>query len=255
MTTNFLPTSHLSNLRNRKITAGNAITLSLALVSTSIPLVVKTKTHFDLKPAPRKTRKLQNPTLIIPGITDLGKKVVPLRNHLKDNFIAAHIWGSKRNNGPTRNGVPKLKNVFNKFYESSGEPVVLIGHSFGGLMSLFLARLYPEKVKAVILLASPCQLGFNDIATNTGFGNLFKFIQAGKKLFDQDVLRNWVGEQDRIPVLDVPIISFVSCDDKNVNGFSCESPIGPLNRTIYINTNHSGVKNHPATKAALVFLY
>ena len=77
MTTNFLPTSHLSNLRNRKITAGNAITLCLAMVSTSIPLVVKTKTHFDLKPAPRKTRKLQNPTLIIPGITDLGAITQP----------------------------------------------------------------------------------------------------------------------------------------------------------------------------------
>lgn len=244
-----------SVLQKHNVSTGSAIALAFGTVTSSALVTTKTVRHIDLKPDTKRTAKLKMPTLLIPGITDLGKMMRPLRNHLRSENIAAHIWGSKRNNGPTRFGVPKLINVFKDFSNSVDEPVILIGHSFGGLMSLFLARMFPEKVKAVILLASPCQLGFNDIEANTVFGKMFKLIEAGKSLFHQDILHGWVGEQDRQPALPMPIISFVACKDKNVNAFSCKAPDGPLNRNIFIDCDHGEIKDHEAVKAAIVYMY
>lgn len=240
----------------RKINVSPGSAIVLAFSSAAVPIVTsKTINHQNLKPVAKRTIKLKMPTLLIPGITDLGKMMRPLRDHLRQERFAAHIWGSKRNNGPTRLGVPKLINVFEEFSNSVNEPVVLIGHSFGGLMSLYLARMFPEKVRAVILLASPGQLGFDDIESNTTFGKLFKFIEAGKSLFHQDILHSWVGEQDRQPALPMPIISFIACDDKNVNALSCKAPDGPLNRNIFIDCGHGEIKNHEAVKAAIVYMY
>lgn len=243
-----------TQLRKIRITPGAAI--FLALSGPTLPFAAtKTFRHHTLKPNMNRTSKLKNPTYLIPGITDLGLRMKPLRDHMRNDNIAAHTWGSKRNNGPTRLGVPKLLKVFENFVEEANEPVILIGHSFGGLMSLYLARRYPDKVKAVILLASPCQLSFNDIESNTVFGKLFKVIEAGKFLFEQEILHSWVGEQDRIPALDIPIISFIACNDKNVNALSCKAPDGPLNRNIFVDCDHGEIKDHEAVKQAITYLY
>ena len=196
---------------------------------------------------------------MITGITDKGTKFKVLRDFLRENGFTANISSAGRNNGPTKSGAFRLKANFKNYFNKVNQPINLIGHSFGGLIALYLARLYPNKVNAVFLLASPCQLAYNEIEANTakGLGKLFRFIDKAKIFFEKEALLNWVGEQDRVPPLAIPIISFVACKDEMVNPFSCEAPkdIDGLNRTFFVDCGHSDIKNHPAVMAVITHLY
>ena len=176
-----------------------------------------------------------------------------LRNELRASKTAAHIWGPDRNNGPTRFAVHKLHSLLNNFHQEVGEPVYLVGYSFGGLMALYLARQFPDKVKAVFILASPDLLSYEDIPDKTIFGNMFRYIDHAGFLFNQKILKNWKGEQDR-EQLGIPIISFVACNDKTVSAPSCQAPIDPLNRTFYIDCDHTEMKTHKGVAAAIAYL-
>lgn len=238
-----------SQLRNARITPATSIALALA----STPFAIKAVHDVGLHPHPKRTKHLPDPTLIIPGITHKGKDMIPMRDFLQSKDKAAHIWGPDRNNGPTRFAVHKLNNLLNNFHDEVGEPVYIIGYSFGGLMGLFLGHMHPEKVKAIIILASPDLLGYEDIASKTVFGSLFKYIDHAGFLFNQKILRNWVGEHKR-PPLGIPIISFIACNDKTVSAPSCEAPENSLNRNFYVDCDHTQMKDHPGVMAAIAYL-
>ena len=230
--------------------------LCLALVRGATPYATSKALDRILLKHKLDRTNLKCPTLLIQGITDPGKIMKPFCDSLRGFGFTANVSSASRSNGPTLLGSKRQKTIFNKYFNKVGRPINLIGHSFGGLMSLHLARLHPEKVNAVIILASPCQLAYNEITANTAedLGRLFKFIDRAKFFFERDTFQNWVGEQDRTP-LGIPIISFVACKDEMVNPFKCEAPKGDLNRTVFVDCGHSDIKNHPAVIATIAHFY
>ena len=220
----------------------------------ALPFVANsTANHIRLNPHPKRTKELTHPTLIFPGITKKGKDMTLFRDELRSKHVAAHIWGPDRNVGPTRFTVNKLHNLLNHFCDDAGEAAYLVGYSFGGLMCLYLARQLPANVKAAFIISSPDLLSYEDIPHKTIFANIFRYIEHAGFLFDQKILRNWIGEHLR-PPLEIPIIAFVACNDKTVSAPSCEAPISALNRTFYIECDHTEIKTHKGVVAAIAYL-
>ncbi|MDP5007909.1 MAG: alpha/beta hydrolase, partial [Glaciimonas sp.] len=60
------------------------------------------------------------------------------------------------------------------------EPVILLGHSMGGLLSLMVAKQHPELVRCVVLLDTPVICGWRAglLGVAKGIGIDFKFSPA-----------------------------------------------------------------------------
>lgn len=67
---------------------------------------------------------------------------------------------------PATSGWPRLRDEFVAFIEreAAGQPVVLVGHSMGGYVSLLTASRRPELVGAVVLLDAPIVAGWRSPA-------------------------------------------------------------------------------------------
>ncbi|CAM3815536.1 alpha/beta fold hydrolase [Smaragdicoccus niigatensis] len=93
-----------------------------------------------------------NPTILaLHGLTGHGRRWEDLAtNHLAEfHVIAPDLRGHGRSpwTPPWR-----LEDVAGDLVELIDEPVIVVGHSFGGAVSLHLAHAHPELVKALVLL-------------------------------------------------------------------------------------------------------
>jgi carboxylesterase len=63
--------------------------------------------------------------------------------------------------------------------DNGGAPVAIAGFSLGGLLALRLARLHPEKVAALAILAAPLRLHPFEVAGMRAVGRLPRFLRRG----------------------------------------------------------------------------
>ena len=92
------------------------------------------------------------PTLVIPGFVANDRTTLELRRALAAAGFRVHGWGHGWNLGATADIVERL---LKRVDEVSEEPVLLIGWSLGGLFAREVARAHPDRVHAVVTLASP----------------------------------------------------------------------------------------------------
>ena len=92
------------------------------------------------------------PTLVIPGFVANDRTTLELRRALAEHGYRVHGWGHGWNLGATADVIDRLKR---RADEVSEQPLLLIGWSLGGLFARELARAHPERVRAVVTLASP----------------------------------------------------------------------------------------------------
>jgi pimeloyl-ACP methyl ester carboxylesterase len=64
---------------------------------------------------------------------------------------------------PVTDGWPKLVEQLIGCLEGYGEPVILVGHSLGGMLSLMAAKQRPELVRCVVMLDSPVVAGWRAV--------------------------------------------------------------------------------------------
>jgi pimeloyl-ACP methyl ester carboxylesterase len=81
-----------------------------------------------------------------------------LRQHYEVRALSMHAHNPAF---PIRNGWHALtRELLSELERGQREPVVLVGHSMGGMLSLMAAKARPELVRAVLLLDSPVVAGW-----------------------------------------------------------------------------------------------
>lgn len=95
------------------------------------------------------------PVLVIPGFSATDGATSRLRSHLRRHGFHVHGWGQGRNIGLTDRLVDGLDERFASLRDRHGDPISIVGWSFGGLLARSLAHRYPDDVRQIVCLASP----------------------------------------------------------------------------------------------------
>ena len=95
------------------------------------------------------------PILLVPGFMAGDATLYPFADWLRSRGHRVFFSGILANADCPRRAIDRLTRILNDLYERSGEKLVVVGHSLGGIYARELARRLPECVEQVILLGSP----------------------------------------------------------------------------------------------------
>jgi pimeloyl-ACP methyl ester carboxylesterase len=93
--------------------------------------------------------------LVFPGLSASDASTFPLRGYLGMLGYATQGWSQGFNFGPRAGVLETARRDLEQACDASGRKVTLIGWSLGGVYARELAKLMPDKVRAVITLGSP----------------------------------------------------------------------------------------------------
>jgi predicted alpha/beta hydrolase family esterase len=93
------------------------------------------------------------PALVIPGFIASDRTTMELRRALAEAGLRAHPWRQGWNRGARPDTLDRLRRALDLIEDD--RPAVLVGWSLGGLYARELARVEPERVRAVVTLGSP----------------------------------------------------------------------------------------------------
>lgn len=102
-------------------------------------------------------RKAENPrtVMVLPGFMTHPYRMRYMAQHLEKAGHTAKRWGLGWNLGPTEENLEQLEARLLELHERSGEKVVLLGWSLGGIFGRELAKRQPQAVAKVITMGSP----------------------------------------------------------------------------------------------------
>jgi pimeloyl-ACP methyl ester carboxylesterase len=95
------------------------------------------------------------PVLVLPGFAANDRLTGRLRSHLAQRGFRQHGWRLGSNHGLTERIVDGLPDQLEVLAEHYGQPISLVGWSFGGLLARWLAHTHPDGVRQVVTLGSP----------------------------------------------------------------------------------------------------
>lgn len=95
------------------------------------------------------------PVIVIPGLLSSDRATALLRHSLAKAGFAVEGWGQGMNTGAQPKKIARLEERLCELARRSGEPVVLIGWSLGGMFARVLAQRHPEACRLVVTLGSP----------------------------------------------------------------------------------------------------
>ncbi len=95
------------------------------------------------------------PVIVIPGLLSNDRSTALLRNSLSKAGFVVEGWEQGLNTGAQPEKIAQLEERICKLAEQSGEPVVLIGWSLGGMFARVLAQRHPAACRLVMTLGSP----------------------------------------------------------------------------------------------------
>lgn len=183
------------------------------------------------------------PVLVLPGFYATDGLTARLRSHLTKLGYAAHGWGLGRNHGLTDAIVEGLPTRLEELYERHGQPVTVIGWSFGGLLARWLAHERPDLVRRVVCLGSPWRPE-GEVTRTTA-------------LFERSADRHGLSSRARDIVgtlrgpLPVPATAIYSTTDGIVNWRACALDDGPGSENVAVPSSHVGLVSNPLALAVL----
>lgn len=95
------------------------------------------------------------PVIVIPGMLSSDRATALLRHSLEKAGFVVEGWGQGMNTGARPAEIARLEARLCDLAARSGEPVVLIGWSLGGLYARVLAQRHPQACRLVMTLGSP----------------------------------------------------------------------------------------------------
>lgn len=93
--------------------------------------------------------------LLIPGFMAGDVSLYPLARRLQAETHKVRFAGIRANIACSRQQMARLEEVLHETASEAGAPVVVIGHSLGGIYARALARRLPELIAHTFLLGSP----------------------------------------------------------------------------------------------------
>jgi pimeloyl-ACP methyl ester carboxylesterase len=132
------------------------------------------------------------PALVIPGWVASDRTTLALRQALANAGWRVHGWKLGFNRGATAETVDHLRRRLTEI--GSGEPVLVVGWSLGGVYARELAREAPDQVRAVVTLGSP----FSGDPHQNNVWRLYEWI-AGHKVDEPPIPR--VTDKPPVPHL------------------------------------------------------
>ncbi|MCL6683953.1 alpha/beta fold hydrolase [Sphingomonas alba] len=167
------------------------------------------------------------PVLVIPGFFGTDRTTMDLRRALARAGWRAHPWLLGINSGAKKNTL----NLLCRRLADLEDPrkVLVVGWSLGGMFARQLAHKCPDKVRAVITLASPFS---GDLKTNTNVREIYERV-AG-----HDVNRPpFPVNNDKPPV---PTLALWGRRDGIVAPSAARGLATEVDKAVEIDTNHMG---------------
>lgn len=132
------------------------------------------------------------PALVIPGFLATDRTCMELRRALAEAGWRVHPWGMGINRGVQVDTMERLADCLDAI--GAKEPILLVGWSLGGVYARELARVCPDKVRAVVTLGSPIS---GDLHQNNVW-HLYEWV-AGHKVENTPVPR--ITDKPPVPSL------------------------------------------------------
>ena len=183
-----------------------------------------------------------HPVLVLPGLVASDTSTRPLRSFLKSRGYAVSGWGQGRNLG-LRHGVQDgMVDLVKELNDTHGAKVSLVGWSLGGLYARQLAKMMPERVRAVITLGSPFASGPK--ATNAW--RVYE-LASGRSVEEED--HRFGGALMGAPP--VPTTAIFSRSDGICAWQGCVEQTSATSESIEVDSSHCGMGHHPAAVYAV----
>ncbi len=185
------------------------------------------------------------PVLLIPGFMAGDASLGTMGRWLRRRGYSTELSGIRWNVGCASRILDGLLLRLDRLYETTGEPVAVVGHSRGGLLGNALAGVLPERVSQVITLGSP-------LADNYDVAVLTDLAVSGARRLEYGLhpesrergcfttacrcsyARGTQTQQSRV----VPLTCVVTADDGVVAPAACSLPGA---RTIQVRGTHIGL--------------
>jgi dienelactone hydrolase len=135
--------------------------------------------------------------LVIPGLMADDRGMLPLRLALRARGYRVYRWKLGRNNGATADMLDRVDARIRDIQRRDSAPIVLVGWSLGGLIAREYAKIAPQRVAAVISLASP----FSGDISATLVARVYKWV-AGHSVSALPIACN-LSEKPPVPTVTI----------------------------------------------------
>ena len=184
------------------------------------------------------------PVLVLPGFYATDGMTGRLRAHLRAHGFQVHGWGLGRNIGMTDEILDGLVARLDALYERYGEPVSIVGWSFGGMYARWLAHQRPKIVRQVICLGSPWRPEAERTRATAMFHrSAAKYGISSRAREVVDTLRE---------PLPVPCTAIYSRTDGIAPWRGCVLDAGEHCENVAVPSSHVGLVSNPMALAAIV---
>jgi pimeloyl-ACP methyl ester carboxylesterase len=175
-----------------------------------------------------------HPVLVVPSFLRGDRHTLPLRRFLAGCGYTAEGWGLGTNLGPTAAALDGVAALLEAAHRRDGRKVTLIGHSLGGVIARELAKQQPERVRQLVLLASPIRL-----PTASPLEPVYKLLAPWHR---RDVMRPVAAMNAPPPV---PVTAIYTKSDGIVAWESCREIDGALRESIAVRGAHGTMVRNP----------
>jgi pimeloyl-ACP methyl ester carboxylesterase len=179
----------------------------------------------------------RHPVLVMPGFTAGDDSTALLRYVLRTWGYWAHGWRLGSNMGPTAATLGGMRDRLESLHERHERKVTLIGWSLGGIYARGLAREMPERVRQVITLGSPIQMGPEDRSA------VSSLVDRLEHRFDPALDRK---PDHVLGPLPVPSTSIYSRTDGIVRWQTCLDVADDQHDNVEVRGSHVGLGFNPA---------
>lgn len=179
------------------------------------------------------------PVLVIPGFMAHDVTTTELRRALAQAGFRVFPWREGVNLGARKDTLEKLGRALGRCGDDA--PVLLVGWSLGGLYARELARVAPDRVRAVVTLGSPI---WGDRRRYTNVWRLYERV-AGHPVDDPPI----PDLEEKPPV---PTLALWSARDGIVAAPSARGTEATCDRAVELAGSHMGFAMSPAQTRAAV---